>query len=46
MLEAEEIGIGSRNADEMLGSENPDIRRIPGVKTGMGKALGGDEKWV
>ena len=46
MLEAEENGIDSRNVDEMLKSDNPNIRRILGVTPGMGKALGVDEKWV
>ena len=46
MLEAEEYGITQANVDEMLKSENPTIKRILGVTPGMGKALGGDEKWV
>ena len=46
MLEAEEYGITSRNADEMLKSDNPAIKRLLGVTPGMGKALGVDEKWV
>ena len=46
MIEAEEYGIGSKNVDEMLKSENPSIKRILGVTPGMGKALGVDEKWV
>ncbi|ODT99646.1 MAG: amino acid ABC transporter substrate-binding protein [Rhodospirillales bacterium SCN 65-16] len=46
MIEAEEYGITSKNADEMLKSENPSIKRILGVTPGMGKALGVDEKWV
>ena len=46
MLEAEELGITSKNVDEMLKSDNPSIKRILGVTPGMGKALGVDEKWV
>jgi general L-amino acid transport system substrate-binding protein len=46
MLEAEEYGITSKNADEMLKSDNPTIKRILGVTPGMGMALGVDEKWV
>jgi general L-amino acid transport system substrate-binding protein len=46
MLEAEEAGIDSKNLDEMLKSENPNIKRMLGVTPGMGKALGVDEKWV
>jgi general L-amino acid transport system substrate-binding protein len=46
MLEAEEAGITSQNVDDMLKSDNPNIKRILGVTPGMGKALGVDEKWV
>jgi general L-amino acid transport system substrate-binding protein len=46
MLEAEEDGITSKNVDDMLKSDNPNIKRILGVTPGMGKALGVDEKWV
>ena len=46
MIEAEELGITSKNVDEMLKSDNPSIKRILGVTPGMGKALGVDEKWV
>ena len=46
MIEAEELGIDSRNVDELLKSENPAIKRDLGVTPGMGKALGVDEKWL
>ncbi len=46
MIEAEEYGITSANVDEMLKSENPNIKRILGVTPGAGKALGLDEKWA
>ena len=46
MREAEDYGISSRNIDEMLKSENPTIKRMLGVASGMGTALGVDEKWV
>ncbi|MFN4277500.1 MAG: amino acid ABC transporter substrate-binding protein [Ferrovibrio sp.] len=46
MIEAEEYGITSKNVDEMLKSENPNIKRILGVTPGGGKALGLDEKWA
>jgi general L-amino acid transport system substrate-binding protein len=46
MLEAEEDGITSKNVDDMLKSDNPNIKRVLGVTPGMGKALGVDEKWV
>ena len=46
MIEAEEYGITSRNADEMLKSNHPKIKNILGVNPGMGEALGVDDRWV
>jgi general L-amino acid transport system substrate-binding protein len=46
MFEAEEYGITSANADEMLKSTNPNVQRILGVTPGMGKNLGVDDKWA
>ena len=46
LLEAEEIGITSKNVNEMLKSKDPKIQRFLGVTPGMGKALGLDEKWA
>jgi len=46
LIEAEELGITSKNVDEMLKSTDPQIQRILGVIPGMGKALGLDEKWA
>jgi len=46
MVEAEEYGITSKNVDELLKSDSPNLKRILGVTPGMGKALGVDEKWV
>ncbi len=45
-VEAEEKGITSKNVDDMLKTEDPDIKRILGVTPGMGKSIGLDEKWV
>jgi general L-amino acid transport system substrate-binding protein len=45
-LETEEKGITSKNVDDMLKTEDPDIKRILGVTPGMGKSIGLDEKWV
>ena len=44
LINAEEMGITSKNVDEMLKSQNPEIQRFLGVSPGMGKALGLDEK--
>ena len=46
MIEAEEMGISSKNVDEMLKSDDPTIKRFLGVTPGYGKAVGVDEKWM
>jgi general L-amino acid transport system substrate-binding protein len=46
LINAEEMGITSKNVDQMAKSENPEIQRFLGVTPGMGKALGLDEKWA
>lgn len=46
MIEAEQLGISSKNVDEMLNSKDPIIQRFLGVSPGNGKALGLDEKWA
>lgn len=46
MIEAEELGITSKNVDEMMSNTDPKIQRFLGVTAGNGKALGLDEKWA
>jgi general L-amino acid transport system substrate-binding protein len=46
LINAEELGITSKNVDDMLKSEDPDVQRFLGVVPGNGKALGLDEKWA
>lgn len=46
MISAEEMGINSKNVDEMLKSNDPKVKRFLGVTPGNGKALGLDEKWA
>ena len=46
LINAEEMGITSKNVDQMAKSTNPGIQRFLGVSPGMGKALGLDEKWA
>jgi general L-amino acid transport system substrate-binding protein len=46
LINAEEMGITSKNVDEMLKSKDPKIRRFLGVIPGMGKALGLDDRWA
>jgi general L-amino acid transport system substrate-binding protein len=45
MIEAEELGVDSKNVDEMLKSPNPNIQRLLGVSGEMGKMLGVDNKF-
>lgn len=46
MIAAEDMGITSKNVDEMLNSKDPNVQRFLGVTPGNGKALGLDEKWA
>ncbi|MBX6368226.1 MAG: amino acid ABC transporter substrate-binding protein [Rhodospirillales bacterium] len=46
LIEAEEKGVTSKNVDEMLKSDDPNVKRLLGVTPGMGKSLGLDEKWA
>lgn len=46
MINAEEMGITSKNVDKMLKSKDPKVKRFLGVSPGNGKALGLDEKFV
>ena len=45
MIEAEEMGITSKNVDEKLKSEDPDVQRMLGATEELGKMLGLDNKW-
>ncbi|ADG92246.1 cationic amino acid ABC transporter, periplasmic binding protein [Arcobacter nitrofigilis DSM 7299] len=46
MLNAEDLGVNSKNVDEMLKSTNPNIQRLLGVTGDIGKNLGLDPKWA
>ena len=46
MLDAEEAGVTSKNVDDLMKSENPDIRRLLGVEGDQGKGFGLDNKWA
>ncbi|MDJ0950120.1 MAG: amino acid ABC transporter substrate-binding protein [Alphaproteobacteria bacterium] len=46
MLEAEELGVDSKNVDKMKDSKNPNIRRLLGVEGEMGKNLGLPNDWA
>ena len=45
MIEAEEYGITSSNADMMKTSDNPQIKRLVGAEGEMGAAFGLDNEW-
>jgi general L-amino acid transport system substrate-binding protein len=46
MLEAEELGLSSKNIDQQASSSNPSIQRFVGASGELGKGLGLDEKWA
>jgi len=46
MLEAEEMGISSKNIDGQAGSQNPTVQRFVGASGDIGKMLGIDNKWA
>ena len=45
MLEAEELGLTSKNIDQNLSSTNPSIQRFVGATGDIGKMLGLDNRW-
>tara|TARA_R110002124_G_scaffold63350_12_gene173004 strand:+ start:757 stop:1779 length:1023 start_codon:yes stop_codon:yes gene_type:complete len=46
LLEAEELGVSQSNVDEMLGSDNPAIKRLLGVEGDFGTPLGLTKDWA
>jgi general L-amino acid transport system substrate-binding protein len=46
MLEAEEMGLSSKNIDQQASNTNPAIQRIVGSTGDVGKMLGIDNKWA
>ena len=46
MLNAEELGVSSKNVDEALKSNQPEIRRLVGVEGNFGEQLGLTKDWV
>jgi general L-amino acid transport system substrate-binding protein len=46
MVEAEEFGVTSANADQMLASPNPNIQRLLGRTGGLGAMMGLDNAWA
>ena len=46
MMNAEELGITSKNIDEMLKSTNPDVKRFVGTEGNYGEQLGLTKDWA
>jgi general L-amino acid transport system substrate-binding protein len=46
MLNAEEAGVDSRNVEEKLRSEDPEIRRLLGLEGNFGEGLGLSRDWA
>ena len=46
MLNAEELGITSKNADDMAKSTNPEIKRFVGTEGNFGEQLGLSKDWA
>jgi general L-amino acid transport system substrate-binding protein len=46
IIEAEELGISSKNIDQNMMSSDPDTRSLLGIVAGNGKALGVSEHWA
>ncbi len=46
MINAEELGITSKNTDEMLKSTSPDVKRLLGVEGNFGEQLGLPKDWA
>jgi general L-amino acid transport system substrate-binding protein len=46
MLTAEELGVTQANVDQMLKSENPEIKRLLGTEGKFGESLGLTNDWA
>jgi general L-amino acid transport system substrate-binding protein len=46
LLEAEELGVTQANVDEMLGSDNPAVKRLLGVEGDFGTPIGLSKDWA
>jgi general L-amino acid transport system substrate-binding protein len=46
LINAEELGITSKNVDDMKTSKNPSIQRVLGTASDMGKKLGLENDWA
>ena len=46
LIIAEELGVSSKNVDQMMASKNPETQRLLGVKGKYGEYIGLDSKWA
>jgi general L-amino acid transport system substrate-binding protein len=46
LINAEELGVNSKNVDQMLKSANPEIRRLLGVEGAFGQSMGLPNDWA
>src|SRR6056300_1802215 len=46
MIEAEELGVSSKNIDSMKSTDNPNIKRLLGLEGDTGKSLGLSNTWA
>ena len=46
LINAEELGVNSKNVDQMLKSPNPEIRRLLGVEGAFGQSMGLTNDWA
>jgi general L-amino acid transport system substrate-binding protein len=45
LIAAEELDVSSKNLEQQKGSKNPEIQRLLGVTSGVGRAFGLDDAW-
>src|SRR5579885_2933138 len=46
MVNAEELGVTQKNVDDMMKSDNPDVRRLLGVEGKFGSGMGLTDDWA
>ena len=46
MIDAEDLGLTSKNIDEQMKSSNPVVQRFAGASGDLGKSLGVEKRWA
>ena len=46
MIEAEELGLNSKNSEQQAGAPNPSVQRFVGATGDLGRMLGLDNRWA